>query len=82
MADRKGVRVGRAVTYRPTSSEATTGGDSAGALWRAFVTKVNADGTANLHVLEADGTTIAKTNVVKGEGTGQFSLIGLGPKAP
>lgn len=77
MTDRTRFRVGRDVTYRPTDAEATTGGGSAGDDWPAKITATNADGTVNLHVLEADGTTIAKTDVGQGQGKGQFDFRGL-----
>jgi hypothetical protein len=43
---------------------------------------VLSNGTANLHVIEYDGTVIAKTGVSRGERAGEFEVIGLGPKAP
>jgi hypothetical protein len=69
-------RPGRRVQYQPTDAEATTGSDVAGALWPATIVKVNADGTVNLHVHEADGTVIAKTSVSQGVGKGNFSFVG------
>lgn len=69
-------RVGRAVQYQPTDAEAATGNDTADAQWPARITKVNADGTVNLFVHEADGTTVAKTSIARGGGKGQFTFIG------
>ena len=80
--NRAAVRVGRSVVYRPTDAEASTGGDNAGATWKAWITRVLANGTVNLHVLEGDGTTIAKTGVSRGERKGEFQTIGLGPESP
>jgi len=77
MADRQRIRVGREVTYRPTDAEATTGNGSAGDEWYGKITRVLANGTVNLHVLEADGTTLALTGVSQGARKGQFDLRGL-----
>lgn len=77
MTDRTRFRVGRDVTYRPTDAEASTGNGSVGDEWRATITATNSDGTVNLHVLEADGTTIAVADVVRGQGKGQFDFRGL-----
>jgi len=60
--------------YLPTSAEATTGGGNAGDQWTARIVAVALDGTANLHVFEADGTTIAKTGVSQGSQPGQFTV--------
>lgn len=73
-------RVGRDVTYRPTDSEATTGGGSAGDEWAAKIVAVNADDTVNLCVFEADGTTLAKTDVSVGSAKGTFDFK-AGPQA-
>lgn len=81
MTTRARVRVGKMVTYRPTDAEASTGGDSAGALWPARITKVNAT-SVNLFVHEADGTVIAKTSVSQGGAKGQYSFQGLAEIAP
>lgn len=67
-------RVGREATYYPTDAEAATGNDDAGAEWPATITKVNLDGTVNLHVLEGDGGFIAKTNVSENDRKGGFSF--------
>lgn len=83
MANRSRVRVGRKVTYFPTDAEATTGGGAAGDQWDATITAVNSDDTVNLHVLEADGTVIAKTSVAKGTGKGAYHpTFGLAGRAP
>ncbi len=77
MTERYRVRVGREVTYFPTDAEAATGNGSAGDHWTATITNVNADGTVNLSVHEADGGFIAKTDVARGQNKGQFDLRGL-----
>lgn len=82
MGDRSRVRVGRRVSYLPTDVEATAGGGNAGDEWAAKITAVNSDGSVNLAVDEADGTSIAKTSVVKGEQKGQYRPDGSGPTAP
>lgn len=71
-------RVGREVTYFPTDAEAATGNDDAGANWFARITKVNLDGTVNLHVLEGDGGFIAKTSVSQADRKGGFSFRTIG----
>ncbi|MDQ3170288.1 MAG: hypothetical protein M3Q55_09150 [Acidobacteriota bacterium] len=69
-------RVGREIQYQPTAAEAATGADVAGALWSGRIVKVNANGTVNLFIHEADGTVIPKLNVLRGGLPGQFSFIG------
>jgi hypothetical protein len=71
--------VGRTVRYFPTDAEAAAGGDTAGAAWDATIVKVNRDGTVNLHVLEGDGTTIAKTNVTQSDRKGGYAFRGVLP---
>lgn len=82
MGDRSRFRVGRRAVYLPTDAEATTGGGDAGDEWAATITALNTDGTVNLAVDEADGTSIAKASVLRGEAKGQFRFDGAGPTAP
>ncbi len=82
MTDRSRIRVGREVVYRPTDAQAATGNDDNGALWSAKITKVLADGSVNLHVLEGDGGFIPVAAAIESQQKGGFTLIGLGPKAP
>jgi len=80
MTDRSRVRVGRRVSYRPTDAQAAAGNGSAGDVWAATITAVNADGTVGLHVLEADGGELALTAIGQGQAKGAFGL--LHPDAP
>ena len=77
MTNRYRVRVGREVTYFPDDTEAATGNGAVGDHWRATISNVNADGTVNLSVHEADGGFIAKTDVIRGQQKGMFDLRGL-----
>jgi hypothetical protein len=75
MADRQRVRVGRDVTYRPTDAEAATGNGEVDDEWHATISRVNADGTVNLSVLEADGGFIALTDIAQGQVKGTFDVL-------
>jgi len=76
MADRKRVRVGRAVTYFPTDAQAATGNGSAGDSWLATVTAVAQTGLVNLSVHEADGGFIALTGIAQSGRKGGFATVG------
>lgn len=80
MADRQRQRVGRTVAYFPTDAEASTGNGDAGDVWDAAITKTNPDGTVNLHVKEADGGLLARTDVLRTNVKGGFSFTT--PEAP
>lgn len=69
------VRKGREVAYFPTSSEESDGGGSGP--FPAKITQVKSDGSVNLIVFEPDGSTIAKSDVKRGQQVGQFGLTGL-----
>lgn len=71
-------RVGREVTYFATDAEAAAGNDDDGAKWFARITKINLDGTVNLHVLEGDGGFIALTDISEGDRKGFFSFRTIG----
>lgn len=71
--NRARVRAGRKVRYFPTSAEETAGGGTGPFFGQ--ITKVNADGTVNLQVLEPDGTSLAKTSVERKERVGGYSLL-------
>jgi hypothetical protein len=72
---RNRVTVGRRVSYFPTDAEAATGNGDAGCTFPATITEINADGTVQLHVLEADGGFITKASVVIGTQKGQCSVV-------
>lgn len=74
MSDRARQRVGRNVSYFPTDAEAATGNGDADDVWQAQITRSNPDGTVNLHVLEADGGELAKTDVEESNEKGGFSF--------
>jgi hypothetical protein len=71
------VRVGRDVVYFPDDTQAAAGNGNPGDHWRATITAVNADGTVNLTVHEADGGIIALTDIPRGQQKGQFDIRGL-----
>jgi hypothetical protein len=70
-------RVGRKVTYFPTDAEAVAGGGTEGDQWPATISDNNNDGSANLHVVEADGGTIALTSIAQGQRKGEWDFRGL-----
>lgn len=83
MTTRTRVRVGRQVTYFPTDAQATAGGGASGDQWPAVIGNVNADGTVNLNVTEADGGTLAVTNIAQGTTAGTFHpTFGNAGRAP
>ena len=70
--DKQTVAPRRLVFYRPTPEDEGHGFD-AGADFVALIVKVNADGTANLHVFSpTSSSTILKQDVVQGADPGQF----------
>jgi len=73
--NRARVRVGRHVTYFPTDAEATAGGGNAGDRWPAVIADVNSTGTADMTVFRANGTTLAKTAVSRGQIKGTFDVL-------
>ena len=81
MGTRARIRVGRDVNYRPTDAEAVAGNGVVGAVWSARISNVNANGSVNLFVYEADGGTIPLTAILRGGQKGQFDLLGTGPQA-
>ncbi len=74
MSDRARQRVGRNVTYFPTDAEAAAGGGDADDEFHASIARSNPDGTVNLHVVEADGGLLAKTDVEESNEKGGFSF--------
>ena len=76
MANRQRIRVGREVSYFPTDAEATAGGGSAGDSWFARIALVAQDGSANLNVVQSDGTELAVVAAARGQSKGQFDLTG------
>lgn len=83
MTTRTRLRVGRQVTYFPTDAEAAAGGGVSGDEWPAIIANVNADGTANLNVTEADGGVLAVTSASQGTTQGRFHpTFGNAGRAP
>jgi len=74
------IRVGRDINYRPTDAQAAAGGGNVDDVWAGRISAVNADGTVNLHALEADGGELALTSIGRGSQKGQFDLLGVGPQ--
>lgn len=71
---RERIRVGRQVRYFPTTTELTTYSGISGDVFTGFITKANADGTANLALFGSNGVAFANTSVSLGATAGTFDL--------